>query len=265
MAGRKFHLILVGILTLLSLSLSLISEIPRAISKAPEVVLSVTVANWPIVLTDMHLLWMRVAGILLIVAITIVAQYKQVYKPFMRFEELRGGAFDFIFGPEIDKLHRNLTNSLRFNITQRSNYLRLSRYVLVGRLRQVYHYGYHNEHRDKALRFWYVRLPGYRHAQGVAATAFLSEQAMIADLRNPALGNARLTGWKFELTRDIKLIMSFPLFRWNGDTYTCVGTMNVDVCDEGVVTELLNEGGLRRLTRLAQYFQDCTEYVSLWL
>lgn len=265
MFGRKFHLIVVGVLTLLSLSLSLISEIPKTFSQAPQVALRVTMFDWPIVLTDRHLIWLRIEGIILIVFITLLVQYKQVYRPFLKFEELRSGAFDHIFGPELDKLHRTLTDDLRFNIMQKTTYLRISRYVHIGRMRQIYHYGYRNANRDKALRFWYIRFFGYARGEGVAATAFVREQAMIADLRDPSLAQARLSGWKYELTRDIKMIMSYPVFRWNVDTYVCVGTINVDICNQDVAAELFTEASLRRLTKLAQYFQDCTEYISLWL
>lgn len=267
MFGRKFHLFLVGILTLMSLSLSLIADIPKALGKAPEVVVRFTIdaLDWPIVLTDRHLLFLRVEGILIIVLITILVQYKQVYRPFLKFEELRRGAFDHVFGSEIDKLHKNLAPDLRFNIMQQSTYLKFSRHVQIGRLRQVYHYGYRNEDRDKALRFWYVKIFGYVRGEGVSATAFITERAMIADLRDPALGQARLRGWKLAMTSEIKLVMSFPIFRWSGDRYRCAGTMNVDICNPGVVEELFADESLRRLTKLAQYFQDWTEYVSLWL
>ncbi len=267
MLGRKFHLFIVGVLTLLSLSLSLISDVPKVFGKAPEVVVRFTIGllDWPIVLTDRHLLLLRIEGILLIVAITLFAQYKQVYRPFLRFEELRASAFDQVFGGEIDKLRRSLSGDLRFNVMQRTGYLHLSRHVNIGRLRQVYHYGYRHGNRDKALRFWYVRLFSYVWGEGASATAFITEQAMIADLRDPAHGPARLRGWKLEMTREIKMVMSFPVLRWTGDRYSCVGTINVNVCDEEVANELLSEGGLRKLTKLAQYFQDCTEYASLWL
>lgn len=265
MNGRKLHLVIVGLLTLITMSLSLLSEAPRVFNKAPEVALVLDLFGRSIIFTDHQLLWIKIAGIALVVSITVLVQYKQVYKPFLKFEDLRGAAFNNIFGPEIDKLHKNLTSELRFNIMRKTTYVRLSRYIHVGRLRQIYHYGFHHDDRDKSLRFWYVKLFGYEWGEGVSGTAFITEQVIIADLRSVTEDQSRLSRRKRELTREIELVMSFPVLRWTGYDYTCIGVINIDIRDAGVAAQLFSDPSLRRLEKLSQYFQDCTEYVSLWL
>jgi len=265
MFGRRLHLIIVGILTLVSLSLSLVPEAPRIFNRPPEIAVNLTLLSRQIMLTDHHLLWLKVAGILLVVTITVFVQYKQVYKPFLKFEELRRAAFDQVFAPEIDKLRRSITSELRFNIMRKTTYLKFTRYIHIGRMRHVYHYGYRHDDRDKSLRFWYIRFFGFEHGEGIAGTTFLKEQATIADLREPTSSTTKLRGRKFELTKNIKLVISFPVFRWMADSYECVGTINVDICDEEIASQLFAESSLRRLQKLAQYIQDCAEYVSLWL
>lgn len=265
MFGRRLHLIIVGILTLVSLSLSLVPEAPRIFNRPPAVAVDVTLLNREVVLTDHHLIWLKIAGILLVVAITVFVQYKQVYKPFLKFEELRRAAFDQVFGPEIDKLRRSITSELRFNIMRRTNYIKFTRHIHIGRLRNIYHNGYRHDDRDKSLRLWYVRFFNYEWGEGIAGTTYLREQAAIADLRDPRPSNTKLSGRKLELTRNIKLIISFPVFRWLADSYECVGTINVDISDQEVASQLFSDNSLRRLQKLAQYVQDCAEYVSLWL
>lgn len=265
MNGRKLHLIIVGLLTLITLSLSLLTEAPRVFNKAPEVALVMHLLGRPVPFTDHQLLWVKIGGILLVVTITLVVQYKQVYKPFLKFDDLRGAAFTNIFGPEIDKLHKNLTSELRFSIMRKTSYVRLSRYINVGRLRPIYHYGFHHDDRDKSLRFWYVKFFGYEWGEGVSGNAFITEQVIIADLRSSTEDHSRLSRRKRELTREIELIMSFPVLRWTGYDYTCIGVINIDIRDAGVAAQLFADPSLRRLEKLSQYFQDCTEYVSLWL
>lgn len=265
MFGRRLHLIIVGLLTLVSLSLSLVPEAPKIFNRPAEIAANFILLGRQITMTDHHFLWLKVLGILLVVAITVFVQYKQVYKPFLKFEELRRAAFDQVFAPEIDKLRRSVTNDLRFNIMRKTTYLRLTRYIHIGRLRHVYNYGYRHDDRHKSLRFWYIRFFGYERGEGIAGTTFLNEQATIADLRDPRPSNTKLSGRKLELTKNTKLVISFPVFRWMADSYECVGTINVDICDEEVASQLFAESSLRRLQKLAQYIQDCAEYVSLWL
>jgi hypothetical protein len=252
-------------MTLVSLSLSLVLEAPRILSRPAGVALVTTIFGRELTMTDHHLVWIKVGGVLLVVAFTLIVQYKQVYRPFVKFEELRHAAFHQVFGPEIEKLRRSLTGDLRLNIMRRTTYLKFTRHIQIGRLRHIYHYGYRHDDRDKSLRLWYFRFFSYERGEGIAGTTYLTERPTIADLRDPRPANAKLKGRKLELTRDTKLIISFPVFQWMGDVYSCVGTINVDISDEEVATAMFAENPLKRLQKLAQYVQDCAEYVSLWL
>jgi hypothetical protein len=265
MLGRRLHLFIVAATTLVSLSLSLILEAPKILGKAATVAVDTSILGQGIVLTDHHLVWIKVTGILLVVLFNFAIQYKQVYKPFVKFEELRQAAFDQVFAPEIEKLRRSVTPELRFNIMRRTTYLKFTRHIQIGRLRHIYHYGYRHDDRDKSLRLWYVRFFNFERGEGIAGTTYLTEQPTIADLRNAGPGNAKLSGRKLELTRNTKLIISFPVFHWMADRYACVGTINVDISDEAVAATMFAEQPLKRLQKLAQYVQDCAEYVSLWL
>jgi|GEM_PF-2867952 len=265
MLGRKLHLVIVGVLTLVSLSLSLISEIPKVYSRAPEVAAVIAIGDATITLTDRNLLWMKVAGILFIVLMTVVVQYRQVYRPFMKFDELRQGAFDQVFGPELDKLRRSVSSDLHFSIMRRNSYFRLTRFIHIGRLNMIYDYGFGNEDRDKSFSFRFARLFSIERGEGVPGAAYMQEQALIVDLRNPSAHNEHLSGRKLALLRGVKLMMSFPVIKWRGTSYSCVGVVNVDIRNEAAAAQLLSEDQMKRLEKLAQYFQDCTEYVSLWL
>lgn len=265
MLGRKLHLIIVGVLTLVSLSLSLITEVPRVYSKAPEIALITTIFDRELILNDRQLLWMKVCGIMFIVTVTVFVQYRQVYKPFMKFDDLRMGAFNQVFGPELDKLRRTVSGDLHFSIMRRVSYVKLSRFIQIGRLNQIYHYGFSNEDRDRSLTYWFVKLFGYEHTEGIAAAAFLHERALIVDLRDPSSLAGHLRGRKLALNRELKLMMSFPVIKWQGTNYRCLGVVNVDIRNDAVATQVFEERPMRRLEKLAQYFQDCTEYVSLWL
>lgn len=252
-------------MTLVSLSLSLVLEAPKVLGRTAEVVVDTTFLGRQLILTDHGLVWIKLAGILFVVLFTLIVQYKQVYKPFVKFEELRQAAFAQVFAPEIDKLRRSVGGELRFSIMRRTTYFRFTRHIQIGRLRHIYHHGFRRDDRAKALRFWYIRFFTYERAEGIAGKTFLCEQPTIADLRNAQPGNARLSGHKLELTRNIKLIISFPVFQWMADRYSCVGTVNVDISDEAVATTMFDESPMKRLQKLAQYVQDCAEYASLWL
>lgn len=265
MFGRKLHLIIVGVLTLVSLSLSLISEVPRVFNKAPEIALITTIFDRELVFTDRHLLWMKIAGIAFIVCVTVFVQYRQVYRPFMKFEDLREGAFNQVFSPELDKLRRTLSGDIHFSIMRKTSYLRITRFIHIGRLNMIHDYGFGNEDRDKSLSFWFVRIFKFERGEGVAGAAFIREHAIILDVRDPTAHRAHLNGRKLALMQGVKLMMSFPVIKWTGTRYSCVGVVNVDIRNEATVTQLFSETPLRRLEKLAQYFQDCTEYVSLWL
>jgi hypothetical protein len=252
-------------MTLVSLSLSLIVEAPRILGKAAQVAVDTTIFGREVALTDHNLVWIKVAGVLLVVAFTLMVQYRQVYRPFVKFEELRRAAFDQVFAPQLDKLRRSVSSDLRFNIMRRTTYLKFTRHIQIGRLRHIYHYGYRHDDRTKSLRLWYVRIFAFEYAEGIAGATFLTEQPTISDLRDPRPSNTRLRGRKLQLTRNTKLIISFPVFQWAGDRYTSVGTINVDISDETVATAMFAESPFKRLEKLAQYVQDCAEYVSLWL
>lgn len=265
MLGRKLHLIIVGVLTLVSLSLSLITEVPRVYGKPPEIALRASIWSYELVLTDRNLLWMKIAGIVFIITLTVVVQYRQVYRPFMKFDDLRQGAFNQVFGPELDKLKRSVSGDLHFSIMRRASWFRFTRFIHIGRLNLIYHYGFGNEDRDKSLSFRYIRFFGYEWSEGVPGAAYVREDVLVIDLRDSTAHSAHLKGRKLELMRGVKLMMSFPVIKWSGTRYECVGVVNVDIRNEATATQLLSEVPLKRLEKLAQYFQDCTEYVSLWL
>ncbi len=265
MLGRKLHLIIVGVLTLASLSLSLITEVPRVFNKTPETALITTLWDYRMVLTDRQLFWAKVGGIAFIVLVTVVVQYRQVYKPFLKFDDLRIGAFKQVFGPELDKLRRNLSGDIHFSIMRSTSYLKISRFIQIGRLVPIYHYGFSNEDRDRSLSYWFIRLFAYERSEGVGGAAFLREHGLIVDLRDPMVQQQHLRGRKLALNKDVRLVMSFPVIKWSGTRYRCVGVVSVDMRNDEVATRLFSESPLRRLEKLAQYFQDCTEYVSLWL
>lgn len=257
MRNKPKYLILSAMLLFLTLSIPMITEYYNIFSKNN---FSLFVLGWEIKYEFLY--WVRFGLIGLIVFATVIYQYYDIYKPFLKFDSLRKETFDYIVDQQLEKL-RQSNPDLRLNIMKKKSYLQIKNVIIVQKLFIIYYSGFAVYHLDRSLSFWYIKIFNYTYTQGVCGLALKNEKIAYADLRNKIPQDYNVKGLKLKKTDNLLFILSTPIFKWNKNRYEIRGILNIDLSNENNVSKIFANKG--NLETLFDYSWDLSKFSANWI
>lgn len=201
---------------------------------------------------------------LLGVAFSCWAFYRQQYRPFKDFDELRSVTFKRTFEDQIKKLRKEkASKDLRLNIMRARHWVKLGKWIQAGRLVPIYHYDGEDRRVDRTFCFRFFRFFKYSWAQGISGRAFLTREAKAEPLDANSGNDYNLTEEMKRHTNDLTAIVSVPIVQRRGKRkYTYVGVMNVDSSTAEFAQAIRDE---EYALTMARYLNDSGMYVGMWL
>lgn len=164
------YVLAISLVTFITLSLPLITDIPRLNNENP---ITVNLSIYSIAATEKNLFILRFVIICLVTLVTFVVQYYKVYKPAMKLDVLREKTLSLILEPHLKKLRDANRKYLRLNIMRKITYFRVGSRFFICKLQPLFHSGFKADHIDKCLSFWIIRLPFFQKAEGKCGLALL--------------------------------------------------------------------------------------------
>lgn len=110
-----------------------------------------------------------------------------------------------------------------------------------------------------------IRFFFYKKHQALCGYTILEEKMLIAHLSKDNIPDFNLSKSKRAKTKNLRLIISIPIYKWSDNNYNVVGTINIDTMRENVASALLQEKNKIALAKYFDYFWDFSEYISYWL
>jgi hypothetical protein len=260
MTRKKLYVFAISLVTFITLSIPLITDIPRFNNENP---ITVNLSVCTVATTEKSLFILRFVTICLVSLVTFAVQYYKVYKPAMKLDVLREKTLSLILEPHLKKLRGANRKYLRLNIMRKKTYFKLGSRFFICKLQPLFHSGFKADHIDKCLSFWIIKMPFYEKAEGNCGLSLLEEQVKIGDLRDPEHYHFDLHGQKALLTRGVRFVLSIPIYKWDNSHHSVEGILNIDTLDSKSATALLADQ--EYLKKVIDNFLDLSDYIAGWL
>lgn len=136
MRARKILLFLITVSYILMMLIPLITELPKFFNSGDTIVLQFSSLDLNITFSTLFII--RIVLIIIVVMLLVFIQYSQIYKPFIKIEELRDKAFGLKFEPELKKIREDIIPDLRFNVMKKKKIVNFGKYLYIYKLYPIF-------------------------------------------------------------------------------------------------------------------------------
>ena len=264
MFNRKIYITLITLATLFTLFLPLIAEVIVLISDEGDKIYKFEFLSYQIEVSYKDLFFIQIIVIIVIVALTFGVQYYNIYRPFKKFNDLRYETFKHTFREPLKNLEEQISD-IRLNVMKLQTVLNVFDIIYIKKTIPIFHVGFSPEHRDKYIKFWILKFFRFKYSQGICGSSIIKEEPLVGDLRIQGENNYHLSKHNLELTKDIRLVFSYPIIKWFDKKYKIVGVVNIDTHDEEFATFLLSDKGKSLLKNILRHFKYYSYFISDWM
>ena len=264
MLHSKIYIFFISLLTLLTLSLPLLAEFIILVSAESTKLYRFKFFEYQFEVSHGDIFLIQSIGIMTIVFLTFLIQYFNIYRPFKNFNDLRRESFKHTFNGPIKNLENQISD-IRLNVMRVKTYLNIFGVIYIRKAYPIFHIGFKQEHKDKYTNFWIIKFFRWERAQGICGLSVIKEEPLVGDLRKQEENDYHLSKHKLELTKDIRLVFSFPIIKWFDKKYKVVGVVNIDTQDGDFATFLLSDDGRNLMGDILNHFKNYSYFVSYWI
>ncbi len=204
--------------------------------------------------------YVQIVGMILSLSLYALISYFKFILPSIKYDKARNDILGALLKPDLDKFFPD-KHSIRVMIHKaKRNVYRLG---LWYKLVPIYRWGYQRQNRDYHLIMSASRI--FNTFKGNCGLAFLEEEPQLANLTVENPFNYNLSKSEIKKTKDIKGIISVPIFEApNGNrTPKAIGVISIDTNNQDVLDKWVNDPD--RVQEIVSKIEDHAKLASIFL